>query len=197
MLETLVTSKTRIKLLVKFFLNAATRSYLRDLEAEFGESTNAIRQELNRFEEAGMLQSEIDGNKKIFFANTRHPLFGDIHSILLKYTGIDKVIENVLERIGGLEEAWLIGDFAKGKDSPVIDLVLVSKEINAEALLSYIQKAEELSGRRIRYFILKDKERSLIESQFPHRLLLWRSTNYTNESTNYTDPRIAQINTNK
>jgi len=186
MLDTLVTSKTRIKLLVKFFLNSTTRSYLRDLEAEFGESTNAIRQELNRFEEAGMLQSEIDGNKKIFFANTRHPLFGDIHSILLKYTGIDKVIENVLERIGGLEEAWLIGDFANGKDSPVIDLALVGDGINVEALIGYIQKAEELSGRRIRHFILRTNEKALIESQFPQRLLLWISksnigtTNYKN-----------------
>ncbi len=173
MLDTLVTSKTRIKLLVKFFLNAATRSYLRDLEAEFGESTNAIRQELNRFEEAGMLNSELEGNKKIFFANTRHPLFSDVHSILLKYTGIDKVIENVLERLGGLEEAWLIGDFAKGKDSPVIDLVLVGDTINTEILLAYIGKASEISGRKIRYLIFRCDEKKIIKAQWPERLLLF------------------------
>ena len=51
MLDTLITSKTRIKLLLKFFLNAQTKSYLRSLEGEFGESTNAIRLELNKFEE--------------------------------------------------------------------------------------------------------------------------------------------------
>jgi len=173
MLDTLVTSKTRIKLLVKFFLNSSTRSYLRDLETEFGESTNAIRQELNRFEEAGMLNSALEGNKKIFFANTRHPLFGDVHSILLKYTGIDKVIENVLERLGGLEEAWLIGDFAKGKDSPVIDLVLVGDAINTEILLAYIGKASEISGRKIRYLIFGCDEKHIIDKQFPERLLLF------------------------
>ena len=173
MLDTLVTSKTRIKLLVKFFLNSSTRSYLRDLETEFGESTNAIRLELNRFEDAGMLKSEMEGNKKIFFANTAHPLFGDVHSILLKFTGIDKVIENVLQRIGGLEEAWLIGDFAKGKDSPVIDIVLVGDDLNLEALLGYVAKAEELSGRKIRYLILKSSEREMVKSQFKERLLLF------------------------
>lgn len=176
MLDTLVTSKTRIKLLVKFFLNSATRSYLRDLEAEFGESTNAIRQELNRFEEAGMLNSALEGNKKIFFANTRHPLFNDVHSILLKYTGIDKVIDHVLDRIGGLQEAWLIGDFAKGKDSPVIDLVLVGDQLNEEALLGYITKAVELSGRKIRYLILNCNEKDIIKSQWPERLLLFAAT---------------------
>ena len=55
MIETLISSKTRIKLLLKFFLNSNTTSYLRSLESEFGESTNAIRVELNRLENAGML----------------------------------------------------------------------------------------------------------------------------------------------
>ena len=173
MLDTLVTSKTRIKLLVKFFLNSATRSYLRDLEAEFGESTNAIRQELNRFEEAGMLNSALEGNKKIFFANVKHPLFGDVHNILLKYTGIDKVVEHVLDRIGGLKEAWLVGDFARGRDSKVIDLVLIGDDLNIEAIMAYINKAEELSGRKIRHMELSCTEKNEVMREFPDRLLLF------------------------
>lgn len=173
MLETLVTSKTRIRLLVKFFLNAGTRSYLRDLETEFGESTNSIRLELNRFEDAGMLRSEMEGNKKIFFANKKHPLFGDIHNILLKYTGIDKVIEHVLERIGGLEEAWLTGDFAKGRDSQIIDVVIIGNNFNQEAILSYVAKAEELSGRKIRILTIKRDEKETMLRQFPEKLLIY------------------------
>ncbi|WP_367328338.1 ArsR family transcriptional regulator, partial [Lentimicrobium sp.] len=142
MLDTLITSKTRLKLLVKFFLNASTRSYLRDLEAEFGESTNGIRVELNRFEEAGMLVSHFEGNKKIFSANINHPLFKDINSILLKYTGIDQVVQNVLKRLGGLEQAWLVGDFARGRDSDTISLLLVGDKINQEALAGYISRVE-------------------------------------------------------
>ena len=75
MLETLISSRTRIKLLLKFFLNAQSKGYLRSLEHEFGESTNAIRLELNKFEEAGMLSSESEGNKKVYRANPKHPLF--------------------------------------------------------------------------------------------------------------------------
>jgi predicted transcriptional regulator len=72
MIETLISSKTRIKLLLKFFLNSETTSYLRHLESEFGESTNAIRLELNKLEEAGMLNSQFEGNKKIYQANKQH-----------------------------------------------------------------------------------------------------------------------------
>ena len=83
MLETLISSKTRIKLLLKFFLNDKATSYLRGLENEFGDSTNSIRQELNRFEKAGMLVSYTEGNKKYFKANTRHPLYQDTHNLLM------------------------------------------------------------------------------------------------------------------
>jgi hypothetical protein len=107
MLDTLITSKTRIKLLLKFFLNAKTQSYLRGLEMEFGESSNAIRQELNRFEEAGLLVSENKGNRKYFQANVRHALFPEIHSLIMKYTGVDKIVENVVGRLGDLQ-TWLV-----------------------------------------------------------------------------------------
>lgn len=87
MLETLITSKTRIKLLLKFFLNINNQGYLRSLENEFNESTNGIRQELNRFEQAGLLLAESDGNKKLYRANTLHPLFKDLNSIIRKFIG--------------------------------------------------------------------------------------------------------------
>jgi predicted transcriptional regulator len=64
MIETLISSKTRVKLLMKFFLNSSTTAYLRSLEEEFGESTNGIRLELNKFEKAGFIDSETQGNKK-------------------------------------------------------------------------------------------------------------------------------------
>lgn len=92
MLETLVSSKTRVKLLLKFFLNSKTEGYLRGLEQEFGESSNSIRLELNRFEKAGMLKSSANGNRKYFTANTTHPLFSEVHNIIRKYIGVDKII---------------------------------------------------------------------------------------------------------
>ncbi|MFM7765002.1 MAG: hypothetical protein ACKO6I_05010, partial [Sphingomonadales bacterium] len=104
MIETLISSKTRVKLLLKFFLNANATAYLRNLEEEFGESTNAIRLELNKFEEAQMLTSEPVGKKKIFKVNTSHPLFRDLHNIVLKYVGLDQIVEHVIRRLGNLEK---------------------------------------------------------------------------------------------
>jgi len=158
MLSSLITSQTRIKLLKKFFLNSSTRAHLRGLEAEFGESSNAIRVELNRFEEAGLLNSLREGNKKIFQANNKHPLYKDIHSIILKETGIDRVIEKVIQRLGDLDCVYLTGDFARGKDSQIIELILVGSDIDREYLARKVAQAEEMVSRKVSYIVLDSSE---------------------------------------
>lgn len=162
MLDTLITSKTRIKLLLKFFLNSNSRSYLRNLESEFGESTNSIRLELNKFEKAGLLKSELDGNKKYFKANTNHPLFNDIHSILLKHIGLDKIIEKVIIKLGNLDKVFVTGNFAKGIDNRIIDLIFIGDDINKEYLSRLIERTETIISRKIRYIVLTIAETKLI-----------------------------------
>jgi len=158
MINTLITSQTRIKLLKKFFLNSSTKAHLRGLESEFGESSNSIRIELNRLEEAGFLNSLRDGNKKVYQANCSHPLFIDIHNIIMKETGIDRVIEKVIHRIGRLICVYLTGDFARGKDSPVIELILVGDNIDHEYLAKKVEQAEKLVGRKVSYIVLDSDE---------------------------------------
>lgn len=157
MLDTLITSKTRIKLLLKFFLNSKTSSYLRNLETEFGESTNSIRLELNKFEEAGLLKTSTSGNKKVFKANTKHPMFSDIQNILMKYTGLDKIVEQVIGRLGNIEAVYLVGDLAKGLDSPIIDLIFVG-DIDKNYLLNLTEKAEQLINKKVRFVIFNATE---------------------------------------
>lgn len=175
MLNCLITSETRIKLLKKFFLNASTRAYLRGLEAEFGESTNAIRVELNRFESSGLLTSTRDGNKKVYQANINHPLYSDIHNIILKETGIDRVIEKVINRLGNLVSVYLTGDFAQGKDSRIIELILVGSDIDREYLARKVIQAEEMVGRKVSYIVLHpgEAESYLMGFQPSDLLPLW------------------------
>jgi hypothetical protein len=175
MIETLLSSKTRLKLLMKFFLNSSNSSYLRNLEEEFGESTNGIRIELNKFEKAGFLDSRIEGNKKMFKVNTEHPLFKDLNSILMKMTGLNHVVDYMLSRIGDLDKVYLVGKLAQGQDTGIIDIVLVGDGINKKFLIEQIEKAEHKIGKKIRYVIFTTSEFSLpkIEEPSMHPLLLW------------------------
>jgi hypothetical protein len=177
MLDTLITSKTRIKLLMKFFLNSNSRSYLRNLETEFGESTNSIRLELNKFEKAGLLTTEVDGNKKFFRANTLHPLFKDIHSILMKHVGFDKIIERVVNKLGNLQKVYVAGDFAKGIDNQIIDLIFIGDNINKEYLINLVEKTEKLISKKIRYVVFGIKEFNdyMVHQNESDLLILWKS----------------------
>lgn len=157
MLEILISSKTRIKLLMKFFINVNMRAYLRGLEQEFGESSNAIRVELNRLEKAGMLTSEAEGNKKYFQANKEHPLFDEIRAILLKHVGINQIMENVIERLGNVKKVFLVGSFAQGMDSTIIDLILVG-DIDKSYLFKLSEKVETLINRKIRTIVYSQQE---------------------------------------
>lgn len=150
------------------------RAYLRGLAEEFGESTNAIRLELNHLEEAGLLKSETDGNKKIYQANHHHPLFNDIHNLVLKHSGITQVIEEVVERTGKIHKVWIRGDFAVGKDSGVVDLVISGECINLDYFTSLIEKARTLIKRDIQYLIISPQEEPRYFQENEKTLLVWK-----------------------
>jgi hypothetical protein len=175
MIETLISSKTRIKLLMKFFLNSKNTAYLRNLEDEFGESTNAIRVELNRFEKAGFLESYSEGNKKLFTVNTRHPLFSDINRIIMKMVGLEYVVDYIVKHMGDLQKVYLVGKLAKGQDTDIIDLVLIGNQLNKTFLIEQIEKAEKKIDKKIRYIHFTPEEFDLGKIREPgvHPLLLW------------------------
>ncbi|MGC8778576.1 MAG: winged helix-turn-helix domain-containing protein [Candidatus Caldatribacteriaceae bacterium] len=174
MLDSLITSRTRVKLLLKFFLNPEGASYLRELAEEFGESTNAVRVELNRLEKVGLLESERNGKTKLYRANQKHPLFPEIQSMVRKFTGIDRLVEEVLEQLGHLRAAFITGDYAQGKDSGIIDLVLLG-EVDEVYLQGLIRKVEPLIRRKIRYLVLREGELEQLRDtlRLPGAIPLW------------------------
>ena len=125
LLSGIISSKTRIKLLMRFFFNPKTRSYLRELAKEFNVSSNAVREELNQLTSTNLLKSEKSGRQVYYMANTEHSLFPELKSMVGKVMGIDKVIDGIVNRLGDLERAYLIDDYAEGKDTGIIDILLV------------------------------------------------------------------------
>lgn len=182
MLESLITSKTRIKILLKFFLNPGTGSYLRELAQEFGESTNSIRVELNRLSEAELLESTEEGRTKVYRANEKHPLFPEIQKIVTKTVGLDRLVEQVISRVGNVELAFIMGDLAKGIDTGLIDLVVVG-EIKVDYFNSLIAKLEKLIDRKIRSLILSSVEFQRLKETLGKSptLVIWKRNGLTQD----------------
>tara|TARA_B100001059_G_scaffold141877_1_gene141814 strand:+ start:188 stop:694 length:507 start_codon:yes stop_codon:yes gene_type:complete len=153
MLESLITSKTRLRLLIKFFINIANKGYLNSLANEFGESTNSVRKELNNLSSAGYLQKHNENNKVIYTANVTHPLFSVIQKIIHKHLGIEEILETVYNKIGDVKKIILLGDYAKGIDSGLIEVLIVGENINKDYLDLISPKIEKKIKRKVNFFV--------------------------------------------
>ena len=118
-----------------------------------------------------MISSRRIGNKKMFTVNKSHPLFKDVNQIVRKYLGIDVIIDNILKGLGEPTKIFLTGDLAEGRNSDLVDIILVGK-INKNYLIEVIEKTEKLIERKIRYTAYTDKEFSE-RSQNKNQLLIW------------------------
>jgi hypothetical protein len=170
----IIQSKLKIKLLLRFFMNPDTRAYLRQLSDEFNVSSNAVRSELNHLSGSDLITAEKQGRKIWYKANRKHPLFPELGSMAKKVLGVDQVIDSIITRLGNLEQAFLLDDYAAGKDTGIIDLLLVG-DIDNYHLHDLTQKTERYINRKIRHLVLTRAEFDTFKKDLatrPH-LLIW------------------------
>lgn len=175
-IDAVIPSRTRVQILVKLFLNPGVRAYLRGLASEFNVSPNAVRIELNNLRRHKVLVSERDGRNIYYRANETHPLFPELSSMVRKITGIDELVKFVIDRLGNLEAAYLVGDYARGADTGIIDVILVG-EIDRGQLDEFVAKTETYIDRKIRSLILSREEFGQLKDNknFNPLLKLWES----------------------
>ena len=153
MLSEFTTSKTRLRLLIKFFISQANTGYLNGLATEIGESINSIRKELNHFHGAGYLEKVRVNNKVEYKANSKHPLFDILQRIVLKHLGLEDIVETVLERMGCVKKMILVGEYAKVNDSELIEVFLIVNNLNMDYIAQLEYKIEKLIKRKVSFYL--------------------------------------------
>ncbi len=138
--------------MVKFFINTANNGYLRGLADEMNESTNSIRKELNNLEEAGYLQKEAIQNRISYRANTKHPLFETLKKIISQHIGLDAIVEMILDRMGDVHKIIVVGDYANGLDSGLIEVIVLGSELNIEYIDQLADKIENQIKRKVKFY---------------------------------------------
>ena len=154
MLDSLITSKTRLRMLIKFFINTTNKGYLNGLATEFNESTNSIRKELNNLSEAGYLLRSKSNNRVIYNANKKHPLFKVLQKLIKQHLGIDEIVTSILEKLGNVKSVAITGDYARGVDSGTIHVVLLGDGIDVGYLRDLIEKIEKKITRKVSFEIV-------------------------------------------
>ena len=129
---------------------------MRGFADEFGDSTNSIRIELGKLQEAGLIESFADGQKVVYRPNSKNPFYLELTRLVSKYLGFDQLVERVLSQLGDLQAAYVIGDYANGLDTGVIEVALVG-DVDQGYAASLAEKGQKELRRKVRLAFLKDE----------------------------------------
>jgi len=159
MLEALISSKTRVKLLTLFLLNPEREYYVREIVRMTGENYNAVRRELANLEAFGLITGQKKGNQQYYTVNRTFFLYDDLQKIVLKTEGIAKIIKTDLGEQGDIECMFIYGSYAQGTAGAKsdIDLFIVGN-VDENKLIPLVHKSEQAINREINYTLMHCNE---------------------------------------
>lgn len=159
-LSDIITSKVRIKILKLFLADITEMYHVRGVVRETKEEINAVRRELERLENAGILKKEARGNRLYYWARRDYPYFGDLASIVAKSTGLGAEIIDNRRKIGKVSFVMFSGRFVRRKDrkrDDEVDILIVGEVVLPE-LASLIRKEESKRVKEINYTVMSREE---------------------------------------
>lgn len=159
MIETIVVSKVRVKLLEVFYGNPTELFHVRGLTRKINEEINAVRRELSNLEEGGIVKKEPRGNRLYYWVNPTYVFYPELLAIFLKESGLGSQIIKYRNRIGKISFCVFSGKFVKKleRKEDEIDVLVVGNVVMAE-LASLIKAEEEKRGKEINYTTMSDEE---------------------------------------
>ena len=159
-LSDIITSKVRVKVLELFFGNVKEIYHVRGVVRELKEEINAVRRELEKLENAGMLRSENRGNRRYYSLREEYVLYEDILSMVAKTKGLGAQLIANKNKIGKIGYIMFSGSFARRKARRRDDDVdvLVVGEVVLPELAAIVRREESERGKEINYTVMSREE---------------------------------------
>ena len=139
----LITSEARVRILHELFSETNKHLYVRELTRRVGTEINAVRRELKRLTQAGLIRKERRGNRLYYLIRKDYIFYDDLVSIIAKETGIGKEIIDNQSSLGKIKLALLSKEYVEGREPQEnqLDLIVVGS-LNLEVMDTLIKKAK-------------------------------------------------------
>lgn len=160
MLKDLFISKTRVKIFETFLSDPTQMYHVRDLVRRTEEEINAVRRELARMENIGMVKKEPRGNRLYYWFRQDYVFFADLLSIVAKSTGLGSAIIKNRSKLGRVSLVSLSSRFVRHqprKNPDDVDLLVVG-EVTLPELSALIKVEEAKRGQPINYTPMTEEE---------------------------------------
>ena len=152
-------SKIRQRILVRFFADESRRFYINEMARLVGTTQGTCRRELNKLVDMGLLITSREGNLQFYHVNKKNPIYREFKTIIQKTIGIEALLKDALERVEGINFAFVFGSYAKKEFKPESDIdMAVVGDVKEELLLKILKNIEKTIGREINYHLYTGKE---------------------------------------
>ncbi len=160
MLEQLMKSRVRARVLGWLLSHPDKRYFVRQLEAVLGEDSTNLSRELARLEGLGILSSEMEGRQKHYRANRDCPLYPELRGLALKTVGLADVLREALTSFADdIDLAFVYGSSATGELTAESDVdLLVVGNVDEIGLHSALASAEPKLGRPVNCMLFTRSE---------------------------------------
>jgi hypothetical protein len=115
-----------------------------------------VRIELGKLYEAGLIVAQQDGQKVLYRPNIQNPFYRELCSLVSKHMGFGQLIERVLDQVGELRGAYVVGDYAKGLDTGTIEVAIVG-DVDTAYLDRLTKRAAEELDRKVKISVFEDE----------------------------------------
>ncbi len=159
MLDLLIKSKTRQKIIRLFLWNPKRDFNVAEIAAAVQTKPETARQELLKLQEIDLVSLKKKGNLNIYSLNSDNYFLKEITGIMKKCFGIEDDIKQALEEIDGIVFAFLFGAYVKRhfKTKSDIELFIIG-EVAKEKIQGAINPIKKFVGREINYRIASPNE---------------------------------------
>jgi predicted nucleotidyltransferase len=146
-LQKLLSSRVRAEIFRLLFGVQDRELHARELGRQSGLNEASIRQEMVKLKELDLVVDRRDGNRIYYKANRDHPIYPEIHNLVLKTTGLIDVLRKAIEK-DDISTAFVFGSVATGQESANsdIDLMVVSP-ISLRSLSARLSDVAAMVGR--------------------------------------------------
>lgn len=159
MLNDLIISRVRVKLLEIFLATPGQMIHVRELVRRSKEEINAVRRELAHLEKAGLVSKEPRANRLYYTFRKDYPLYADLLELVVKTTGLAAAIVKHRNKLGRIRFAMLSGKFARNLPGSAeqVDLLIVGNVVVAE-VAALVREEELRRGREIFFTPMTEEE---------------------------------------
>lgn len=152
-------SRVRVKIMELFFSQPTEMFFVREITRQTREEINAVRRELDRMLEAGILKSEERGNRLYYYLNKNYSFYPELLRMVKKSTGLGQKLIKLRKKLGTIKFVMFSGKFVSTDQSKRSDVdILIVGDVVLQELESLMNEEEEKIGREISYSVLSADE---------------------------------------